>query len=66
MARTTILVSDLSGEQIAEGEYVHIAVTHGGKRYDLDVAQTEPEVVQLIEKGRPSKRRGRKRKNNGD
>lgn len=60
MARTTILVSDVSGEAIPDGEYVHVAITDGSNRYDLDVIKSE--VAELIEKGRKSKRRGRKRK----
>lgn len=60
MARTTILVSDLSGQQIAEGDYVHVAITEGATRYDLDVIKSE--VQELIDKGRKTKRRGRKPK----
>lgn len=60
MARQTVLVSDLSGEQIPDGEYVHIAITDGQTRYDIDARQSE--VSELIEKGRKSKRRGRKKK----
>lgn len=61
MARTTVLVSDVSGEQIPEGEYVHVAITDGSNRYDIDAIKSE--VQELIDKGRQSKRRGRKRKN---
>jgi hypothetical protein len=60
MARTTILVSDISGEQIPEGEYVHVAITEGATRYDVDAIRSE--IQELIEKGRKSKRRGRKAK----
>ncbi len=60
MARSTILVSDISGEQIPEGEYVHVSVTDGSNRYDLDARNTE--VAELIAKARKSKKRGRKAK----
>ncbi len=60
MARTTILVSDVSGQQIPEGEYVHVAITDGSNRYDLDAMASE--VTALIEKARKTKRRGRKAK----
>lgn len=60
MARTTVLISDLSGEQILEGEYVHVAITDGANRYDLDARNSE--VAELIAKARKSKRRGRKKK----
>jgi hypothetical protein len=60
MARRTILVSDLSGEQIPEGKYVHVAITDGSNRYDLDAV--DDEVAELMAKGRKSKRRGRKAK----
>jgi hypothetical protein len=60
MARTTILVSDLTGQTIPDGEYVHVAITDGSTRYDLDVVKSE--VEELIDKGRKSKRRGRKPK----
>lgn len=59
MARTTVLISDISGQQIPEGEYVHVAITDGTARYDLDAINSE--VAELIAKGRKSKRRGRKK-----
>jgi hypothetical protein len=60
MARKTVLVSDLSGEEIPEGKYVHVAISDGSNRYDLDVI--DDEVAELVAKGRKSKRRGRKGK----
>lgn len=60
MARATVLISDLSGEHIPDGEYVHVAITDGSNRYDLDARNSE--VAELIAKARKSKRRGRKPK----
>ena len=60
MARQTVLVSDISGEQIPDGKYVHVAITDGSNRYDLDAL--EDEVSELIAKARKSKKRGRRRK----
>jgi len=59
VARTTVLVSDISGKQIPEGEYVHVAITDGNNRYDLDALNSE--VEQLMSKARKTKRRGRKK-----
>ena len=60
MARTTVVVSDISGKQIPDGQYVHVAITDGSNRYDLDALDSE--VAELIAKARPTKRRGRKKK----
>lgn len=61
MARQTVLVSDLSGAQIPDGKYVHVAITDGSNRYDLDAL--DDEVAELIAKARKTKRRGRKKNN---
>jgi hypothetical protein len=60
MARKTVLVSDISGDPIPEGEYVHVSITDGSNRYDLDAKESE--VVDLTAKARKTKKRGRKRK----
>lgn len=61
MARKTVLVSDLNGEEIADGEEVAVTLTFANRNKGvvrLDVAASE--VEQLINAGRPQKRRGRK------
>ena len=66
MAKRTIFVSDLSGREIAnEKDAVTITVKFGDARrgqYVVDAHPEDPEVKQLIEKGRQSARRGRKPK----
>ena len=64
MARKTIFVSDLSGEEIAnERESVKITVTFGDARkgvYVIDAHPDDPEVALLTSKGKQQARRGRK------
>lgn len=57
MAKQQVLVSDLSGDPIDNGEEAKITVVVKGRRWELDVAATE--VADLISKGRETKRRGR-------
>jgi len=61
MARKTIRVSDMSGDEIPEGKGATIRVTYSDARKgvrELDV--TDPEAEKLG--GRPVARRGRKPK----
>ena len=66
MARKTIVVSDLSGKEIAnECDSVKITVTFGDARkgvYVIDAHPDDPEVVALTSKGRQQARRGRPKK----
>jgi hypothetical protein len=61
-----ILVSDLSGKMMEDKhEAVRITVTFGDARqpqYVLDAHPDDPEVKQLIEKGKQQPRRGRRPK----
>jgi len=61
MARKTIRVSDMSGEEIPEGKGATIRITFGDARKgirELDVTDAEAEKIG----GRPVARRGRKPK----
>lgn len=61
MARRTIFVSDLSGEQVPEGKVAQIVVKYSDGRkgvHTLDV--TESEADEIARKGRASKTRGRR------
>jgi hypothetical protein len=61
MARKTVLVSDLSGEEIAEGKAAKVRITFEDGRhpsYELDVSAEEG--VELGKKGRQVARRRRK------
>jgi len=61
MARKTILVSDLSGDEIEEGKSAKIRITFEDARrgsYELDVSADE--AAELGRKGRQVARRGRK------
>lgn len=63
MARKSIFVSDLSGEEIPEGKAAAISIRFSDARkgtYVLDV--TEEEAEELGRKGRKQARRGRKPK----
>jgi hypothetical protein len=60
MARKTILVSDLSGEEIKEGDGAHVQITLEAKpeaRFIVEVAATE--IEDLIGASVETKRRGR-------
>lgn len=64
MARKTILVSDLSGEEIKNGDGAHVQITLESKplsRFIVEVAATEIEdligaSVETKKRGRPSKK----------
>jgi len=61
MAKKTIRVSDMSGEEIAEGKGATVRITFGDARKgirELDVTDAEAEQIG----GRPVARRGRKPK----
>jgi hypothetical protein len=61
MARKTIRVSDMSGEEIPEGKGATIRITFGDARKgirELDVTDAEADRIG----GRPVARRGRKPK----
>ena len=63
MARRSIFVSDLSGEQIPEGKGAKVRITFNDARKgsaELDV--TEAEGEELARKGRKTARRGRRPK----
>ncbi|GIV03704.1 MAG: hypothetical protein KatS3mg015_2534 [Fimbriimonadales bacterium] len=61
MARKTVLISDLSGDPIAENDYARVTIMHGSSRYVLDVRVQE--ITNLIESGRSTKKPGRPKKN---
>jgi hypothetical protein len=63
MAKRTIFVSDLSGDQISDGKAARITIHFADARkgtYVLDV--TEEEAEELGKKGKKQARRGRKPK----
>ena len=63
MARKSIFVSDLSGEEIPEGKGAKVRITFTDARsgsYELDV--TDEEAKELGRKGRTVARRGRRPK----
>lgn len=60
MARKTVLVSDLSGKEIPEGQHALVAITVNGSRYSADVIREE--VDHLIQVAAQGKKRGRPRK----
>jgi hypothetical protein len=63
MARRTILVSDLSGEQIPEGKGAIVTITYGDARKGIIVLDlTDAEADQLGTKGRRRGRPGRRPK----
>jgi hypothetical protein len=63
MAKKTVLVSDLSGEEIADGKSAKVRIVYEDARKgaaELDV--TTEEADELARKGRRTARRGRKPK----
>lgn len=76
MAKTTILVSDLSGEQVTEENGATVKITYPGKGENADVTHvvdlTRDEVAKLFSVkgefvGRAQQKRGRKAGNgNGE
>lgn len=63
MAKRTIIVSDFSGKEVADGDLVTIMITGKDGRIGVVVADADrgDEVVRLIQKhGRKQARRGRK------
>jgi hypothetical protein len=66
VAKKTVFVSDLSGEEISEGRGAVISIKFSDARkgtYVLDV--TEEEAEELGRKGRKQARRGRRPKSEG-
>lgn len=57
MARKTVLVSDLSGREIPEGQHALVAITVTGSRYTADVIKDE--VENLLAVAAKGKKRGR-------
>jgi hypothetical protein len=61
MARKAVIVSDLSGQPIAEGRGAKVRITYADARKasaELDV--TDEEAEELARKGRKTARRGRR------
>jgi hypothetical protein len=63
VARKTVFVSDLSGDQIEEGKAAKIRITfEDGRRQSAEIDATADEAAELGRKGRQVARRGRKPK----
>jgi hypothetical protein len=63
MARKTVLVSDLSGKEIAENDGAKVRITfNDARRGAIELDVTAEEGKQMGAKGRPVARRGRKPK----
>jgi hypothetical protein len=61
MAKRTIIVSDLNGEEVMEGDSATVTVTRPGAETARVLEITGTEAVELFgEAGREVKRRGRK------
>jgi hypothetical protein len=58
MARKTITVSDLSGQELTNSNHARITVILRDSRYEIDAM--EAELVDLLKVARKSKRPGRK------
>lgn len=60
MARktVTIMISDLSGEEIPSDQYAKVVISNGSYRYTADVKLHE--VADIVVKARKSKRPGRR------
>jgi hypothetical protein len=63
VAKRTVFVSDLSGDQIEEGKAAKIRITfEDGRRQSVEIDATAEEAAELGRKGRQVARRGRKPK----
>jgi hypothetical protein len=65
VARKTVVVSDLSGDVIEQGQGAKVRIVFDDARrgsIELDVTGNEPEIRALLGKGRKVARRGRKPK----
>jgi hypothetical protein len=61
MARKTVLVSDLSGEEIADGKGATVTISfRDARRGTIVLDVTDSEAEQMGAKGRRQARRGRK------
>lgn len=66
MARLNVIVSDLSGERIADSELATVLIRpRDGRKGNVELDVALPEVKDLMAKGRQVARRGRKPKTNG-
>jgi hypothetical protein len=63
MAKKTVLVSDLSGEEIREGDGARVRITFSdARRGSIEMDVTAEEAKAMGAKGRPTARRGRRPK----
>jgi hypothetical protein len=62
MARKTILVSDVTGEEIPDEQVAKVVVTHGRDRYELDVDFRDGPVADLVSHTSKRAARGRRPK----
>jgi hypothetical protein len=63
MARKTVLVSDMSGEEIEEGRGAKVRITfEDGRRPSYELDLTADEAAELGRRGRQVARRGRRPK----
>jgi hypothetical protein len=63
MARKTVLISDLSGAQIAEGKSAQVVIKYqDARRGQIVLDVNADEVENLAEKGQRQARRGRRPK----
>jgi hypothetical protein len=63
MARKTVLVSDLSGEEIKDGDGAKVRITFSdARRGAIEMDVTAEEAKAIGAKGRPAARRGRRPK----
>lgn len=61
MARKTVFVSDLSGEQIRERDYAQVVIKYGdARRGQVVLDANADEVEDLARKGTKQARRGRR------
>lgn len=63
MARKTIFVSDLTGEEIDDKDAVRIVISFADARRGqvvVDASPSDPEVTRLMEVGTKQARRGRR------
>jgi hypothetical protein len=63
VARKTVFVSDLTGEELTEGDQVTITIKFTDARrgqYHVDAHPDDPEVQRLVSAGTRQARRGRK------
>ena len=59
VAQKVLFVSDITGEEIKDGEYAKVSITHGDSMYVLDARYDE--VQHFISLARKMGKRGRRR-----